>query len=199
MNSIDYKRKYIKYKTKYLNLKGGVDKATKLRIPFSEYKKEGLFYKNNIDKMIKKVKQPLPPPIKVNDIKGKMDYTKTNKMFWTSIHLGQRKLFLCELQFLTQQMKSKDDECYVIYAGAAPSNHTYMLKYFFPNIKFILVDPRSFDLFMNEYGKSHYDNANDEIVYLKWNMKKKGSSMNIYENDNGENNKEDWCNFYQEK
>lgn len=187
--SINYRYKYEKYKAKYYKLKGGTDKAVQLQIPFSEYKQKGLFYKKNIHKIIKNVKQPLNPPIYVNDIKGKMGYSQ-DIMFRTTVHLGQRKLFLTELQFLTLQMKSKDNKCYVIYAGAAPSNHTYLLKKFFPNIKFILVDPRSFALFINKYKKIHYDVDGKDVVYLKWNGKKKGKYMNIYEDD-----KRKWCNF----
>ena len=58
------------------------------------------------------------------------------------IHLGQRKLFLSELQYLTNVWPHLIDNKinYVVYAGAAPATHTHFLAKFFPNVKFILVD-----------------------------------------------------------
>ena len=69
------------------------------------------------------------------------------------LHLGQRKLFLSELQYLTNIWKNlnPDETHYVVYAGAAPSNKTHFLATFFPNIKFILVDPAKFELFIGEF------------------------------------------------
>ena len=124
----------------------------------------------------------------MDDIKGKMKYVDNSGIIKTSIHLGQRKLFLCELQFLTNVLQRKTDKCYVVYAGAAPSNHTYLLKDFFPNIKFILVDPRSFKLFINKVGIAHYFKLVEDIVYLKHNGKTSTRNVNMYEED-------DWVNY----
>ena len=56
----------------------------------------------------------------------------------TSLHWGQRKLLLSEIDFLTDFSKKGD---LVIYAGAAPGLHITMLTKLFPDIEFILVDP----------------------------------------------------------
>jgi hypothetical protein len=70
----------------------------------------------------------------------------------SGVHIGQRKLFLSEIQFLTnfyiknpQLLKSKKI-VYVVYAGAAPAHHTFYLATYFPHIRFILVDPNRFEL-----------------------------------------------------
>ena len=57
------------------------------------------------------------------------------------IHLGQRKLLLAEIQFLTQcSEKAKN----IIYVGAAPGHHITYLSELFPNNIFHLYDPRNF-------------------------------------------------------
>jgi hypothetical protein len=70
----------------------------------------------------------------------------------SGVHIGQRKLFLSEIQFLTnfyiqnpQLLKSKKI-VYVVYAGAAPAHHTFYLATYFPYVRFILVDPNRFEL-----------------------------------------------------
>jgi hypothetical protein len=83
------------------------------------------------------------------------------------IHIGQRKLFLSELQFLTNLYKQIDTTKthYIVYAGAAPANHTFYLASFFDCFKFILVDPNKFDMMV--YGRSSlkYQNINYEAGY----------------------------------
>ena len=51
----------------------------------------------------------------------------------SGLHIGQRKLFLYELQFLSDlSPKLKENNThYVVYAGAAPAKHTYYLATFF--------------------------------------------------------------------
>lgn len=61
----------------------------------------------------------------------------------TVLHWGQRKLFLSEVEFLTN-VTEKDKEYVFVYAGAAPGTHTNFLSNMFPNIKFILIDPVRF-------------------------------------------------------
>jgi hypothetical protein len=62
----------------------------------------------------------------------------------TSLHHGQRKLFLSELQFLTSVLKKKDQAVTVLYVGAAPGTHLKFLSRLFPNVEFYLYDPARF-------------------------------------------------------
>lgn len=83
------------------------------------------------------------PLMNFADINEELTYQENAKLFRTSLHIGQRKLFLTELRFLAENVP-KDEETIVVYAGAAPSNHTGLLSALFPNIIFILVDPSPF-------------------------------------------------------
>lgn len=90
----------------------------------------------------------MKPVITFDNIKHRLPYEYIKKHNENiSQHIGQRKLFVSELQFLTQALNNIDEEGYVIYAGAAPGHHTGYLASFFPNLKWILVDPRSVDLY----------------------------------------------------
>lgn len=89
----------------------------------------------------------LPVVVTLDDIKNKLHYVDGVRIFRTSTHIGQRKLFLSELQFLTGTTQSGQQSMICVYAGAAPSNHTGYLSSLFPNVKFILVDPNPFDVF----------------------------------------------------
>jgi hypothetical protein len=93
--------------------------------------------------------------VKLDDILGKkrIDLKYIPNFCKPGIHLGQRKLFLSELQYLTNiwHHLEKNKMNYLVYAGAAPATHTHFLAKFFPNIKFILVDPNKFDMQVGQY------------------------------------------------
>jgi len=90
----------------------------------------------------------IEPQMTIDDIDAQITYSPSS-LFRPSTHIGQRKLFLTELQFLTDYVPG-DQEVICVYAGAAPSHHTGLLSDLFSNVKFILVDPNKFDV----YGKT---------------------------------------------
>jgi SAM-dependent methyltransferase len=98
----------------------------------------------------------------VDDIEHEMEYSDVGGILRGSTHNGQRKLFLNEIQFLTicKDLGHK----YCVYAGSSPGNKTHYLSTLFPDIKFILVDPNRFDIFVN--GKSHRDNPHPDIIHI---------------------------------
>jgi hypothetical protein len=102
------------------------------------------------------------PVITFDDIKDSIQYVEGFKCK-SGTHIGQRKLFLSEVQFLTNNIDNSPQ--YVVYAGAAPSNKGHMLSQLFPQVKFILVDPNRFDLIVN--GVSHHKRYTPDIRYLK--------------------------------
>ena len=57
------------------------------------------------------------------------------------LHLGQRKLLLTEVYFLTNHGDLSNN---VIYIGAAPGHHIEFLSALFPKHTFYLYDPRDF-------------------------------------------------------
>lgn len=86
------------------------------------------------------------PRVTLDDIPGEISYVPGTNLFRTSRHIGQRKLFLSELQFGCDIMEDAPggEDPVVIYAGAAPGNHTGFLSKLFPRFRFILVDPNPF-------------------------------------------------------
>jgi hypothetical protein len=84
------------------------------------------------------------------------------------IHIGQRKLFLSEIQHLSAKLKSKDEVAIVVYSGSAPTNKQIVECKMFPNVKFLLVDPNMYNIYYTTYRDSHYLHAEDEenmVIY----------------------------------
>lgn len=103
-----------------------------------------------------------PPYITIDDITNKLEYKyckdATNNL---GLHIGQRKLLLSEVQFLTVNKQK-----YCIYVGSAPSHKTHLLSQLFPKIKLILVDPNIFELKITETNKMFRDKPHDDIMML---------------------------------
>lgn len=85
-----------------------------------------------------------PPVVKYDDIKKSLKYIPRTKLYTSAYHIGQRKLILNEIQFLTRIPSHVRG--LVVYAGAAPSNKGALLASLFPNLKFLLIDPAEFDI-----------------------------------------------------
>jgi hypothetical protein len=95
--------------------------------------------------MLRAPLRDIPPIVTLDDIPHSIQYISKMNIYRPLTHIGQRKLFLSEIQFLTDRL-SEDNDHIVVYAGAAPSNHTGYLAELFPSVKFILVDPNPFDV-----------------------------------------------------
>eukprot|EP00035_Acanthoeca_spectabilis_P030057 m.7645 g.7645 ORF g.7645 m.7645 type:complete len:678 (-) comp3980_c0_seq1:143-2176(-) len=77
----------------------------------------------------------------------RMQYRRRKGEQKTVIHWGQRKLFMSELEFLTDYA---EPGATVVYAGAAPGTHTRYLIELFPEMSFVLVDPAPFSPKLSE-------------------------------------------------
>ena len=117
----------------------------------------------------------------LNDINHRLPYKSNQKTIGT--HLGQRKLFLSEVQFLSYCLKSTQvpNNLYCVYAGSAPGQKTHLLSKIFPTVKFILVDPAKADIVVD--GKSHRDFKHNDVVHLHH---KYPTLSNTYSTDNKE-------------
>ena len=71
------------------------------------------------------------------------EYRRRTEELKSTVHWGQRKLLMSEIEFLLLLQK-KQKKCIVIYAGAAPGTHVKILADMFPSHTFILVDPAPF-------------------------------------------------------
>lgn len=188
------------------------DELDKIEIPQEEINELGFTHliKLNIDKYVET--QPIKNVIMtLDEIKY---YSKFNrmvvKMNRPNLHVGQRKLFLCELQFLTNQLKSFKDKAYVVYAGAAAANSRYELGKLFPNVKFIFVDPAEFKIYINEFGKSswrfpRHHEIHKRICYIRSAYGDDKNKQGGWSNDKNKKfifkktyNVEDFENFYEQ-
>jgi hypothetical protein len=101
-----------------------------------------------------------------------MEYGLNRSKFEFNTHWGQRKLLLTEIQFLTNYYHLfNNTQKYVLYIGAAHGIHIPILSKFFPEINFILFDPRKFSI--KETPKIKIFNkyfTNDDAIYYKNNL-----------------------------
>ncbi len=83
-------------------------------------------------------------------------YYRRKKEVKNSLHWGQRKLLISEIEFLNMFYANgpHDKDVYLIYAGAAPGTHFIILAQFFPRVNFILYDPREFDPALIDFAKT---------------------------------------------
>jgi len=87
------------------------------------------------------------PPITMADLDDSLVYQGKTNMYRPSLHIGQRKLAVEEVQFIVEALKINPALKYVVYAGAAPSVHMgYVAALFAGRIKFLLVDPAEFKI-----------------------------------------------------
>ena len=117
-------------------------------------------------------------PLTVDDIEHRLKYDQKGPMV-IGCHNGQRKLLLSEIQFLTYLLNFNSDIKYCIYAGAAPGHKTHLLSKLFPDIKFILIDPNEFNLFIVDKNKYHRNESHSDIVHLYNEYK---SNVNLFMN-----------------
>lgn len=129
---------------------------------------------------IEEIKIAVPFSLKYDRHIRELPYRRREKDFKPTIHIGQRKLLLNEILFLTNYGHLSD---IVVYAGAAPGIHINYLASLFPNHTFHLWDPNPFDDSLCH--KDHKDNK------LKYNKKIKiyneyftNDTAKIYKNDN---------------
>lgn len=81
---------------------------------------------------------------KVDLVNGKrLSYDKKRRP--ANQHLGQRKLLLSEVQFLSMYYSRNTKHPVVLYVGAAPGSHLLFLHALFPHVKFFLYDGAPFD------------------------------------------------------
>ena len=122
---------------------------------------------------------PLPPKF-LTDESPRMQYRRRKGEVKTTLHWGQRKLLMSEIDFLTRY--ACDGGKYaVVYAGAAPATHAKYLSSLFPEVMFVLVDPNPFDCpesekirvikgyFSTEMAKelkSEYSADNGKILFI---------------------------------
>lgn len=108
-----------------------------------------------------------PTIMTFKEINKTLPYRPFKDAFSTTCHYGQLKLFLSEVQFLTNMCVNINEEAYVIYAGSAPGNKNLYLAELFPNMKFLFIDPE--EHFFKMGSKNQYNNKNlmNRLLYFQ--------------------------------
>lgn len=99
-------------------------------------------------------KLEMQPCETIDSIPHDLPYTPGTGFVRPNRHIGQRKLFDSELQFLCKHLDPKD-AALVVYAGSSPSNHIFYLHTLYPNVRFILVDPNETLIYVKD-REPHY-------------------------------------------
>ena len=84
----------------------------------------------------------------------RIPYRRRREELKSSLHWGQRKLLLSEIEFLTLH---GDKANTIVYVGAADGKHDIYLSKLFPKHKFILYDASKFYPGLVEYSKQNPD------------------------------------------
>jgi hypothetical protein len=85
------------------------------------------------------------------DNKIKLNYESSKSIFYKELnifncHIGQLKLFYTLFEFLLILHKKKIlDKTLILYIGSAHGFNIYVNNIFFPNVSYLLYDPRKFD------------------------------------------------------
>jgi hypothetical protein len=103
-------------------------------------------------------------------------------------HWGQRKLLLSEIEFLNVFYKKYDKKfknIIVIYVGSAPGTHIIYLIKLFPDVKFILYDPRDFNKNLHTHKNItiHQQYFTNECAEKQLNNIKKKSTALLFISD----------------
>lgn len=114
-----------------------------------------------------------PAIFKLDDIDESIKYVESESIYTPTYHIGQRKLFLCELKAsIDIKIIYNEITPIIIYAGSSPCNKLYLLLEMFPDYKFVLVDPNETHIFI-DHGKtpderiSHYQKDTNNIIYFR--------------------------------
>lgn len=112
----------------------------------------------------------------LDDKSPRMRYQRRRNEWKTTEHWGQRKLLMSEIEVLTEHA---EEGRVVVYAGAAPGDHTNFLSELFPQLTFVLVDPSPFttkpsdkitiieDFFTDEVAESFAtDEYKDRVLFI---------------------------------
>ena len=137
---MDFKYKYLKYKTKYLSLINNNLNGGNINKVEEQYK--------DINKQISKFvfDNDALPIYNLDDLPVNLHYRDNNNMANKNCHIGQRKTLLTELEFYNKCVDFDEENNIIIYAGSASCEHLPVLLDLFPTLKFLLIDPNYFSI-----------------------------------------------------
>jgi hypothetical protein len=77
---------------------------------------------------------------------SRMPYRRRDSEVKSTLHWGQRKLLLSEIEFLTEHAPAGSNIEVCIYLGAAHGTHIPFLASLFKHLQFVLIDPSPFGI-----------------------------------------------------
>lgn len=128
------------------------------------------WYSQDANPHLEQCKQNTIGIIKTDDIKlarvlsddaYRLQYRRRQNEIKSVVHWGQRKLLICEIEFLT---KFSEEGITCIYAGAAPGTHISFLSRLFPEVHFVLIDPSDFSFEPNSKITTRQEFMTNEIA-----------------------------------
>jgi hypothetical protein len=156
--------------------------ASKEELKKQEYGQEEI---KEILKIQKEIKTK--PYITLDDLKERLPYKsfdQSRSPYIRHVHIGQRKLLMSEVEFLTKYGHLAST---VLYVGAAPSEHMGFLSDLFPKITFELWDPAKFRIYgLHEENKKRIKIFNDfftDEVAEKYRQRRKNGEKFIFITD----------------
>jgi len=121
------------------------------------------------------IRNPGKPIITLDQLTNKIEYKpkQGHGKYRPSIHIGQRKLFINELQFLNKHITPGNYNNFVIYAGGSPGHHMYELSRYYPDVKFIIIDPSRHQSYITDILEMKGINKCDyqRVIYYDTNNK----------------------------
>jgi hypothetical protein len=113
---------------------------------------------------------------KLDDNFPSLTYQDRRQRPTSTLHLGQIKLFLTILQFLTKYIP-KNKETHIVYPGSAYGQNIHILSKLFPNCYWYLIDPNNFYVKLHDNNKILYMSntffTNENAHYFKKKLKNK--------------------------
>lgn len=98
----------------------------------------------------------------IKDVLGEATYADTSTLRVATN--GRRKLLTTEISFLSEHLDAKSQRATVVYIGAAPGIHIHLLSILFPNVVFMLFDPRPFKIQTTHGGSFHTRAKSKRII-----------------------------------
>jgi len=121
--------------------------------------------------------------LEVSTIGNKLEYdANLQSVYKPNVHIGERLLFINGLNFLNMMVKYSSVEgkkSFVVFAGGAPGYYLYELSRYYPNVIFLVIDPKAFSPYIsdnliqpyNEYVRLRSDELSSQqltkIHYLR--------------------------------
>ena len=113
---------------------------------------------------------------KIDDTFPKLSYQDRRQRPTSTLHVGQIKMFLTTLQFLTNYIP-KNKETHILYPGSAYGTNIHFLSKLFPNCYWYLIDPLPYYKQLHDNDKIlHMSNkffTNKDAEYFKQKLKNK--------------------------